>query len=117
METPKTETPKRSGCPDPQYIIVGYDQGYYDSLFIKDEDVVRPPNHKYTDKNMPSDWARKKSMAGCPTYGSCEICMMCGPVDESCIKCSGIARYRVLFSGRHIMDSIMLTGMADTGFL
>jgi hypothetical protein len=40
METLKQETPKRSGCPDPKYIIRGYDPGYYDSLFIKDEDVV-----------------------------------------------------------------------------
>jgi hypothetical protein len=63
METLKMETPKRSGCLDPKYIIRGYDQGYYQSLFIKDEDVVQPLDHKYTDKDTPSDWASKKSTA------------------------------------------------------
>jgi hypothetical protein len=104
-----------SNFPPPRYIIKGYDPEFYGSVFIKDEDVVRPPNHRYTDKDTPSNWFKEKSTARCPTYGSCQICMMSGPVDECCVKCGENVRYLVPFYGSHTMDSIYLAELIGSG--
>jgi hypothetical protein len=106
-----------SHFPTPRYIIVGYDQEFYRSTFIKDEDVVRPPNHKYTTYDTPRGWTRK-STAGCPTYGSCEDCMVkCGPVNEYCDICGNgeEARYLVPFDNGQTMDSITIAEIMKTG--
>ena len=109
----------KSNFPDPRYIIVGYDPEHYGSAFIKDEDVVRPPNQKYiTFGDMLKDWARDKSTASCPTYGSCEICMMSGPANECCCtKCGKRVRYLVAFYQRHTLDSVTLTEIIGTGHI
>ena len=114
MEKPKEK--RKSNFPDPRYIIVGYDPEHYRSAFIKDEDVVRPPNHWCTTVGeTPENWSRDKSSAGCPTYGSCQACMMSGLVDECYVKCSKCVRYMVVKYGTHTMDSITLTEMIGAG--
>ena len=105
----------RSNFPPPRYIIVGYDPEHYESRFIRDEDVVRPPNHRNTDSDTPSTWARDRSTAACPTYGSCQVCFMCGPVDECCDNCGKNVRYLVAFYNRRTTDSITLAETIGTG--
>jgi hypothetical protein len=106
--------PSPSGFPAPRYIIVGYDPGTYNSFWIKDEDVVRPPNHMFTTKDTPSDWARSKSTAVCPTYGSCYCCMTCGPVDECCKSCGPCCTYQCIFYHRKTLDSITIANIMGT---
>jgi hypothetical protein len=107
---------KMGHFPEPRYIIVGYDQEFYQSIFIKDEDVVRPPNHMHTTHATPRSWL-KKSTARCPTYGSCNLCMKCGPVDEYCDKCGNgeEGRYLVPFNHGQTMDSITIAEIMNTG--
>jgi hypothetical protein len=112
----KLKIEKMSHFPTPRYIIADYDQEYYLSTFIKDEDMVRPPNHKYTTNETPRNWL-EKSTAQCPTYGSCKYCMKCGPVDEYCDKCGNgeEGRYRIPFHKGHTMDSITIAEIMKTG--
>ena len=102
--------------PEPRYIIVDYDQEFYQSIFIKDEDVVRPPNHMHTTNATPRSWMNK-STARCPTYGSCQYCMKCGPVDEYCDRCTNgeEGRYLVPFNHGQTMDSITIAEIMNTG--
>jgi tRNA G26 N,N-dimethylase Trm1 len=78
--------------------------------------VVRPPNHQYLEYETPRTWC-KKSTAQCPTYGSCEYRMKCGPVDEYCDKCGNgeEGRYLVPFHNGHTMDSITIAEIMNTG--
>jgi hypothetical protein len=101
----------------PHRIVVGYDdkygQGYNGN--IRDEDVVRPPNHKWTKTN--NDW-KLKTTARCPTYGSCEYCFRSGPVGKRCIDYGHgdiQATYKVAVMDGYIMDSITLAEIAEKG--
>ncbi len=114
IQHPETPT---SNFPPPRYIMVGYNPEHYGSVFIKDEDVVRPPNHKHTNSETPHDWARNRSTARCPTYGSCQICFMCGPVNEYCHRCGKTDRYLCAFYQGHTMDSITLARRMGTGMI
>ena len=108
----------RSNYPPPRYIVVGYDPEHYGNEFIKDEDVVRPPNHMHVGfrtRKIPKDWVSGRSTGRCPSYGSCQICFMCGPVDECCSKCGEIARYLVANYGQHTIDSITLADILGAG--
>ena len=102
---------------DPIYIIRGYDPETYGSEYIKDEDVVRPPNHKFTKR---IDWTNKwtwKSMAGHATYGTCSTCFDSGPVWQTCHQC-GVGEghlYIVFCYGRHQLDSITLSESLERG--
>ena len=57
-------------------------------LDIRDEDVVRPHNHRFTVRgdNEASGW-KVKSRPRCPTYGNCELCYKSGPVAKMCNDC------------------------------
>ena len=90
--------------PTPRRIVVGYtnDQEEQD---IRDEDVVRPANTKWTKtaSTETHGW-QMKSSARCPTYGSCDHCYKAGPAGKEC-KCTH-GRYKILFYRGHVIDSI-----------
>jgi hypothetical protein len=105
------------GLPKPRLIVKSYtaDQQGQD---IKDEDVVRPPNHRWCIAGGEEIHNRKlKSAAQCPTYGSCQVCMRNGPAGKRCKGClserSGI--YTILMYRGNILDSITITGICKTG--
>ena len=90
--------------PTPRRIVVGYtnDQEGQD---IRNDDVVRPANRRWTkqDSTETHDW-KMKSSGHCPTYGSCDHCYKAGPAGKDC-KCT-YGRYQILFYNRHVIDSI-----------
>ncbi len=53
---------------------------------IRQEDVVRPMNHKITTKKE-HDW-KEISRSRAPTYGSCECCFRSGPLGKRCNRCN-----------------------------
>ena len=53
---------------------------------IRQEDVVRPMNHKITTKKEP-DWI-EISRSRAPTYGSCNCCFRSGPLGKRCNGCN-----------------------------
>ena len=97
-----------------RYIITGYDPMTYGSDFIRDEDVVRVPGHKHTTYSTPRGWTNR-STAGCPTYGTCQRCMMCGPVDECCHRCGEEYKYLVTFNQGQTVDSIAIAEIYGSG--
>ncbi len=88
----------------PLRIIKGYtdDQEGKD---IRDEDVVRPSNGKYTKQGSPetNSW-QQKSTGRCPTYGTCSFCFKAGPTGKKCPCTNG--DYLILFYRRYIINSI-----------
>ena len=98
------EIPNRS-----QRIVKGYtdDQEGKD---IRDEDVVRPSNGKYTKQGSPetNSW-QHKSTGRCPTYGTCSFCFKAGPTGKKCTCTYG--NYLILFYRGHVVDSITLGEM------
>jgi hypothetical protein len=83
---------------------------------IREEDVVRPKNHKYSvpdTNNRHGNW-RKLSTAECPTYGTCEFCWKSGPTGKFCNECERSPdklkpRYKfVRFDVEKILDSVTL---------
>ncbi len=90
--------------PTPRRIVVGYtnDQEGQD---IRNDDVVRPANRRWTkqDSTETHDW-KMKSSGHCPTYGSCDHCYKAGPAGKEC-KCTH-GRYKILFYSDHVIDSI-----------
>jgi len=104
---------------DHSYIIRGYDRATYNQLYIKDRDVVRPSNEMFTTERDKKDNWLFKSLARCPTYGTCYQCYACGPVGESCIwgndgACTGI--YTVIYYATRLLDSITLSNKMCTQF-
>jgi hypothetical protein len=57
-------------------------------LDMREEDVVRPVNRKWTNRygKEQKSW-RKKSNGHCQTYGSCQNCFKSGPVGKYCNEC------------------------------
>jgi hypothetical protein len=98
------------------YVIFNYtkDQKNQD---IKDEDVVRPANHRYAMKNSAeTDSWSKKSRRSCPTYGSCTRCWNCGPMGQVCKSCyrrTGLEKetFIMIQYEEKIIDSIALTAI------
>ena len=88
----------------PQRIIKAYtdDQEGKD---IRDEDVLRPSNGRYTKQGSPETktW-EQKSTGRCPTYGTCTFCFKAGPAGKKCLCTNG--EYLILFYRSHIIDSI-----------
>ena len=99
--------------PPPRYIITGYDPLTYGSDFITDEDVVQVPDHRHTTYSTPRGW-NDGSTAG---YGTCERCMMCGPVDECCHKCGKEWRYLVTFHSGQTVDSTAIAEIYGSGHI
>jgi hypothetical protein len=82
-----------------EYVVMNYstDQKGRD---IKDEDIVRPLNHRYSlfGSNETHSW-RRLSTAAAPTYGTCVECMRAGPLAQVCNECnSHTAVYMILVS-------------------
>ena len=54
---------------------------------IRDEDVLRPSNHKWTGPGEINNM-RVRSTDRCPTYGSCLKCFRSGPYGRLCNNCN-----------------------------
>jgi hypothetical protein len=59
---------------------------------IREEDVVRPSNHRCCELSNSKHAAemgtwKEKSNPSAPTHGSCIRCMKSGPLGKSCIEC------------------------------
>jgi len=98
-----------------KYIIRGYNLETYGAEYIKDEDVVRPSNHKFSRQ---IDWTENwlwKSMADHETYGTCDECFDSGPVWEVCRYCGKGQLYVVFCFGGYQLDSISLSERLERG--
>ena len=90
---------------------------------IKEQDVVRPLNHRYCqrytgihDEELKS-W-RLKSNARTATYGTCCGCMKRGPLGMYCMKCvnQGVKTgYKIFIHDKKILDSITLADIFKQG--
>jgi hypothetical protein len=97
---------------DPIYherIVIGYtldQQGQN----IRDEDVMRPNNHKWARIGLSEthEW-KKKSSGRCPTYGTCSLCWKAGPAGKKCTCTHG--HYLILFYGLNTLDSIRVANI------
>lgn len=100
-----------------RYIIRGYDPLTYGETYIKDEDVVRPWNHKYTtERDREIDWL-SKSVVGHATYGTCLQCFDSGPVNEKCRFCGYGHIYKIFRFGETELDSITLAHRLERGLV
>jgi hypothetical protein len=88
---------------------------------IRQEDVVRPLNHKITtSKDEVVDW-RAVSRSIAPTYGSCSGCYRSGPLGKRCNRCNqanqGYEAILLLAKGGAIqtLDSITLSEVMGQG--
>jgi hypothetical protein len=101
-------------------VINGYSPISYHSEYIKDEDVVRPPNHKYTTREDRvtrgyNNWLYK-SIAHHQTYSTCEISFDSGPVMTKCSTCKNDNHvYQVFKFGGAELDSGTLSLVLDRG--
>ena len=89
------------------------------SEYIKDEDVVRPSNHRYIRKEDRlergfNNWFYK-SKAGHQTYGTCDICFDSGPVVTECRNCKQDQVYQVFQLGEVELDSTTLAKVLERG--
>jgi hypothetical protein len=93
----------------PQYIIRDYNPTTYGATFIKEEDVVRPWNRKYSqqDRDQADNWTWR-NMAARQTYGTCPQCFQGGPLYDTCNKCGYGHLYWTITFGDHELDSITL---------
>ena len=91
-----------------RYIIRGYNPSTYGDTFIKDEDIVRPFNHRYTQAvDYANNWL-VRSMAKRQTYGTCFKCFDAGPNYQQCRKCGYEESYLTFCFGFLELDSMML---------
>ena len=90
-----------------RYIIRDYCKRYPDDRGddkIRDEDVIRPYNYKYTTgTDEQTEWRKKRDVA-IPTYGTCATCYSSGPAFKRCKFC-GLDKYKTLVRGKAILDS------------
>ena len=96
-----------------QRIVVSYTPAQ-EGRDIREEDVVRPLNHRWCMAAAETDTWRDRSNARCPTYGSCPRCVKSGPVGKLCNECGeaqGSPQYTVVKNGEKILDSITLAEM------
>jgi hypothetical protein len=93
--------------PNPmRYIVRDYCRKYPDDPGdedIHDEDVVRPPNHKWATREEMRT-VKFKSIVGFNTYGTCGVCWSSGPVFKTCIQCDN-DKYQIVSHGKYDMDS------------
>jgi hypothetical protein len=102
-----------------QFILRDYDPGTYGEEYIKEEDVVRPLNHRFSRREDEEHHWLYKSVPKCPTYGTCVRCYRTGPVGNHCNSCSGdehTALYTVIYYKTHILDSITLSEALCNGY-
>jgi hypothetical protein len=105
MEPPPTI--KDPSINDPIYderIVIGYTEDQQGQN-IRDEDAVRPDNHKWARNGLREthEW-KKKSSGRCPTYGTCSLCWKAGSAGKKCTSTHG--NYLILFYGFNTLDSI-----------
>jgi len=66
---------------------------------IKEEDVCRPRNGRYTEgaffENPYGKQWKDLSWFRCPTYGNCTMCYKCGPAGKICSTCQGRDGYMI----------------------
>jgi hypothetical protein len=74
---------------------------------IRNEDVVRASNGKFTKQGSPetNSW-HQKTASVCPTYGSCNFCYKAGPIGKKCVCTNG--GHHILFHRGYILDSIYI---------
>jgi hypothetical protein len=101
---PRIEDPSIKDPIYNQRIVIGYTEDQQGQN-IRDEDVVRPKNHKWARNGSGEthEW-KKKSSGRCPTYGTCSLCWKAGPAGKKCTCTRG--NYLVLFYGLNTLDSI-----------
>jgi hypothetical protein len=85
---------------------------------MRQEDVVRPMNHKITTMKEVAKW-KEISRSCAPTYGSCEYCFRSGPLGKRCNRCDN-GKYEVillLVKGGAIttLDSITMSEIMGQG--
>jgi hypothetical protein len=102
-----------------QYVVKNYSPDQ-EGKYIKDEDVKRPHNHRWT--KSCSDEAHSWNLwstACAPTYRTCVECMRAGPLGQVCNECNRhhTAGYMILVSEDHqkILDSITVAEMFGKG--
>ena len=85
---------------------------------IRQEDVVRPMNHKIMTMNEVTDW-KEISRSRAPTYGSCEYCFKSGPLGKRCNQSNNGVYEAILFQvkGQRIatLDSITMSEIMGQG--
>jgi hypothetical protein len=102
-----------------EYVVKNYSPDQEGSD-IKDEDVVRPRNHRWTlsGSNETHSWNLSSTACG-PTYGTCVECTRAGPLAQVCNECNRhhTAGYMILVSedGQKILDSITIAQMFGKG--
>ena len=100
-----------------RYIIRGYNPQTYGQEYIKEEDVVRPSNHRYTrERDITNNWTQK-SRAGHATYGTCDECFDSGPVLKTCRYCGRGQVYLIFRFGNVELDSIELSERLERDLL
>jgi hypothetical protein len=106
IENQTNENPNR-----PVRIVKGYtdDQEGKD---IRDENVERQSNGKWTKQGSPETHSWKdKSLGRCPMYGPCSHCYKAGPAGKKGICTHG--DYIILFDQRHVIDSIKIAELLE----
>jgi hypothetical protein len=100
-----------------QYIIMNYNPDTYGQIDIREEDVVRPRNLRCCKLHSEEETCTfgEKSMAQCPTHGSCKRCLRSGPVGEYCTDCGEDYKgmYVVVIHDSHVVDSITLAQLLE----
>ena len=74
----------------PKYMIPGYSPETHGTGDIREEDVCRASNHRWSQHILDGDsihW-RSKSASICPTYGNCGRCYCSGPLGYNCTECA-----------------------------
>ena len=101
---------------DPRYIIRGYDPlTYGGEEYIKDEDVVRPFNYKFSQKiDLTNNW-KQKNTGDAQTYGTCDVCFDSGPIWQTCRFCGTPQFYATFSFGMAELDSITLSESLERG--
>ena len=85
---------------------------------IRQEDVVRPLNHKITTSRDPAWQVVSRSRA--PTYGSCRSCFRSGPLGKCCNRCNNAnTQYEAILhlvkGANETLDSITLSEVMGQG--
>ena len=93
--------------PTPRIIVRGYklDHGYRN---IDAFDLIRARTNGswYTTEEM-NNWV-KKSVARCPTYGTCESCYRAGPMGDTCESCPNYEFKMIRLVGEQFPGGLVL---------
>ena len=109
--------------PAPMFDVVNYTQDQ-EGQDIREEDVVRPANHRYTiDGNGEAATWKLKNHSRTMTYGTCDDCFKAGPNGMPCLEHGGDYSHRyIMFTIRQhkflpgrLIDSLTLAEMFGLG--